>query len=37
MTEFPRLASMGIWLTAVSAPMTFIVKWLLEKVDPTID
>ena len=35
--EYPYLASMGVWLTAVAAPITFLVKYLLEKIDPTND
>lgn len=35
--EYPYLASMGVWLTAVAAPITFLVKYLLEKFDPTGD
>lgn len=36
-TTYPMLASMGVWLTLVAAPITFIVKWFMEKIDPTAD
>lgn len=33
-TLYPYIASMGILLTAISVPMTFGVKFLLDKLDP---
>ena len=33
-TKYPFLATMGILMTLVVAPVTFLVKWALEKVGP---
>lgn len=36
-SEYPFLATMGILMTMVVAPLTFLVKWLLEKLGPTLE
>jgi len=35
--QYPYLAAMGIILTMVSAPITLVAKWLLEKFGPSMD
>ena len=35
--EYPPLAAMGILLTCVAVPTTFLIKWLLEKFGPSVD
>ena len=35
--EYPFLATMGILMTLIVAPLTFLVKWALEKVGPKVD
>ena len=36
-SEYPFLATMGILMTFVVAPLTFLVKWALEKIGPTLE
>ena len=36
-SDYPFLASMGLLMTCVAAPLTFLVKWGLEKVGPTLE
>ena len=33
-SDYPELATIGLLMTAVAAPLTFLVKWLLEKYGP---
>jgi ABC-type sugar transport system permease subunit len=35
--EYPYLAAMGLMLTAVAVPMTFLVRWGLKKLGPSKD
>lgn len=35
--NFPPLATLGLFLTAIIAPVTYLVKWLLSKLDPTAE
>lgn len=35
--EYPSVAAMGIVLTCVAVPLTFFVKWLLEKIGPSME
>ena len=35
--EYPPLAAMGIILTCIAVPLTFFVKWLLEKIGPSME
>ena len=32
--DYPRLAAGGIILTLISAPLTYLVKFILDKLDP---
>jgi ABC-type sugar transport system permease subunit len=34
--EYPYLAAIGLILTLVSAPITLLAKWLLEKIGPSV-
>jgi len=34
--KFPLLAAMGVIITLISAPVTYIVKFILDKNDPTV-
>jgi ABC-type polysaccharide transport system permease subunit len=36
-SDYPFLATMGILMTLVAAPLTFFVKWLLEKLGPSLE
>ena len=36
-SDYPFLATMGILMTLVVAPLTFFVKWVLEKLGPSQD
>ena len=36
-SDYPFLATMGLMMTFIVAPLTFFVKWLLEKVGPTLE
>ncbi len=33
----PIIAAMGIWMTLVAVPITFLVRWLLDKFGPSAD
>ena len=35
--EIPKVAALGLILTVIAIPLTFIVKWALEKYGPTED
>lgn len=35
--KFPRIATLGFYMTIVSIPATYLVKWLLEKFGPSED
>ena len=35
--DYPFLATMGILMTLIVAPLTFLVKWALEKAGPTLE
>ena len=35
--EYPELAAGGLILTAISAPLTYLVKFVLDKIDPVED
>lgn len=35
--KFPRIATLGFYMTLVSIPTTYLIKWLLEKVGPSED
>ena len=35
--QFPRLSALGILMTVVAVPITFVVKYLLEKFGPKTD
>ena len=35
--EYPELAAGGLILTLVSAPLTYLVKFALDKLDPVED
>ncbi len=35
--EYPMLSAMGLWITLVCVPLTFIVKWAMEKFGPRED
>lgn len=37
LSDYPYLATLGILLTLVSAPITLFAKWLLEKIGPSVD
>ena len=37
MTDYPFLSSLGLLMTIVAAPLTLIVKYLLEKFGPSVD
>lgn len=37
LSEYPRLAAMGIILTLIVAPVTLLVKYLIEKFGPTVE
>ena len=36
-SDYPFLATMGLLMTFVVAPLTFLVKWLLEKAGPSLE
>ena len=36
-SDYPFLATMGLMMTFIVAPLTFFVKWLLEKVGPKVE
>lgn len=36
-SDYPFLATMGLLMTFVVAPLTFLVKWLLEKLGPKLE
>lgn len=36
-TYYPKVASYGVLFTLIIAPITFAVRWLLEKVGPSVD
>ena len=33
----PIIAAMGIWMTLIAVPITFLVRWLLDKFGPSAD
>jgi ABC-type sugar transport system permease subunit len=35
--NFPPLAALGLFLTAIIAPLTYLVRWLLSKLGPTVE
>ena len=35
--EYPLLSAMGLWITLVCVPLTFLVKWAMEKFGPKED
>ena len=35
MVEYPMISAIGLWMTAVAVPLTYLVKWLLEKFGPS--
>ena len=35
--DYPKVATMGLMMTAIAAPLTFLIKWLLEKYGPTTE
>ena len=35
--DYPELAAGGLILTAISAPLTYLVKFVLDKIDPVED
>ena len=37
MTSYPHVASLGLLFTLVLAPITFLVRWVLNKVGPSVD
>lgn len=37
LSEYPKLAAMGIVLTFIVAPITLFVKWLIGKFDPAVE
>ena len=37
MTEYPNISAIGLYMTAVAVPLTYLVKWLLEKFGPSED
>ena len=37
MTSYPHVASMGIIFTLILAPIIFFVRWLLNKIGPSVD
>ena len=36
-SEYPFLATMGLLMTFIVAPLTFLVKWALEKLGPSLE
>lgn len=36
-SQNPIIAAMGIWMTLVAVPVTFLVRWLLDKFGPSAD
>lgn len=36
-SDYPFLATMGLLMTLIVAPLTFFIKWLLEKFGPSLD
>ena len=36
-SEYPFLATMGLLMTFIVAPLTFLVKWALEKMGPSLE
>lgn len=36
-SQNPVIAAMGIWMTIVAVPITFLVRWLLDKFGPSED
>lgn len=36
-SDYPTLATMGLMMTLVVAPLTFLVKWALEKFGPSLE
>jgi hypothetical protein len=37
MTEYPHVASMGLLMTIIVAPITLLARYLLEKFGPSVD
>ena len=37
LVKFPRVATLGLYMTMVSIPATYLVKWLMEKFGPSED
>lgn len=37
MIEYPHVAAMGLLMTMVLAPLTFFVRWVLEKFGPSVE
>ena len=36
-SAYPALATMGFFMTCICIPVTFFIKWLLEKIGPSED
>ena len=36
-SDYPFLATLGLMMTAIVAPLTFLVKWGLEKIGPSLE
>ena len=36
-SDYPFLSAMGLLMTCIAAPLTFLVKWLLEKFGPSLE